>query len=537
MPADARRYEAVIGLEVHLQLSTRTKMFCRCPNRYGAAPNSLVCPVCLGYPGALPVLNRRAVELGTRLALALGCAVHATSEFARKSYFYPDLPKGYQITQYEHPLATGGHLPLTRHALQIGIQRLHLEEDAGKLVHDIEVHGGGKAHDGLDGSVGKETVSGVDFNRAGVPLAEIVSEPQLRTPEQAADYLRSLHQLVRYTEVGDAHMEEGGLRCDANVSLRPVADTSNKQESEEAPFGTRVEVKNLNSFRNVARALAYEIERQTALLEQGGAIQPETRGWSAELGETWVMRDKEDSQDYRYFPDPDLPPLHLGAGYVDQVRRQLPELPWRRRQRLADTLELDIEEAHALTHSQQLADYVDEAIRHVQPELARTVANWVRTEVLREIKASTNTAEEEAGSGIETSAHDVISPRHLAELVQRIADGTLSVSAGKMVFDAIRGRNEAPADVIDRLGLRQVRDEEQLRAWIEAVIDEHPAQVAAYAAGKTSLLGFFVGQVMQRSAGRADPKAVSRLLQQQLPTQAPPDVLDVAADNDTQDPS
>ncbi len=517
MPADARRYETVIGLEVHLQLSTQTKMFCRCPNRYGASPNSLVCPVCLGYPGALPVLNGRAVELGTRLALALGCTVHTTSEFARKSYFYPDLPKGYQITQYDHPLATGGRLPLTRHALEIGIQQLHLEEDAGKLVHAVAL--------AADGASGDEAMSGVDFNRAGVPLAEIVSEPQLRTPEQAADYLRSLHQLVRYTEVGDAHMEEGGLRCDANVSLRPVADKPAEQESYEAAFGTRVEIKNLNSFRNVARALAYEIERQTAMLLQGGTVQPETRGWNAELGETWVMRDKEDSQDYRYFPDPDLPPLQLGDSYVEQSRKQLPELPWQRRQRLIETLGLDPEEAHALTHSRQLADYVDDAIHHARPELARTVANWVRTEVLREIKASTSTAAQNAGSMDGSSPHDVISPRHLAELVEHIADGTLSVGAGKAVFDAIRCSEEAPSDAIDRLGLRQVRDDQQLRTWMAAVVDEHPVQVAAYASGKRALLGFFVGKVMQRSAGRADPKAVARLLQQELPA------------DDTQDPS
>jgi aspartyl-tRNA(Asn)/glutamyl-tRNA(Gln) amidotransferase subunit B len=475
-------WEPVIGLEVHVQLATRTKIFCRCPNRFGAEPNTLVCPVCLGYPGTLPVLNRAAVDLAVRLALALGCRVAPVSVFARKNYFYADLPKGYQISQYDRPLASGGELPLAGSDRRVRIHRLHLEEDAGKLLHEAP---GGAAPDG---------VTRVDFNRCGVPLVEIVSEPDLASPAEAEDYLRTLHQVLLYTGTSDGNMEEGSLRCDANVSLRRPGETR---------LGTKTEIKNLNSFRNVARALEAEIERQAELLDSGGTVEHETRGFDAERGRTWPLRGKEEAHDYRYFPEPDLPPLALAAERVAALARELPELPWQRRARFVAALGIPAADARDLAATPELADYFERAVA-ARPGSARALANWVRNEVLREVH--------DRRSGLAGA----IEPARLAELVALVEAGELSASAAKSVLGAIWEGSETARAAMARLGLAQVSDESELAAWVAAVVDAHPGQVGQFRAGRTQVLGFLVGQVMKRSAGRAAPQKVQELLRRAL---------------------
>lgn len=467
-------YEAVIGLEVHVQLLTETKIFCRCRNRFGAPPNTLVCPVCLGYPGTLPTLNREAVELAVKLAAALGCTIHRESLFARKNYFYADLPKGYQISQFDRPLSEDGELRLSSHDREVRIRRLHIEEDAGKLLHELP--GGGFLPD----------ASLVDFNRCGVPLVEIVSEPDMRSPQEAQDYLQTLHQVLLYTETSDGNMEEGSLRCDANVSVRPRGSEA---------FGTKTEVKNLNSFRNVARALSYEIDRQSRLLDAGTLVAHETLSFDAGAGETRVMRSKEEAHDYRYFPEPDLPPLVVEEERVERIRAALPELPARRRERFVAEYGLSPEDAEVLTSVRQLAEYF-EAAAAAHEDNVRGVANWVRTEVLAELR--------ERGESID----EALDPARLAALVRSVDEGVLSQNAAKEVLSEIWETGEEPGAAAERLGLTQVRDEEQIEEWIEEVLDEHPDQVEAYRNGKSQLLGFFIGQVMQRSDGRADPKIV-----------------------------
>jgi aspartyl-tRNA(Asn)/glutamyl-tRNA(Gln) amidotransferase subunit B len=478
MPA----WEAVIGLEVHVQLRTRTKLFCRCANRYGAEPNSLVCEVCLGYPGALPVANREAVDLAVRLALALGCEVRERSVFARKNYFYPDLPKGYQISQYDQPLAEGGLLPLAAHERSVRLHRLHLEEDAGKLLHE------------LPGGAPIEGASLVDFNRCGVPLVEIVTEPEIASSAEAEDFLRTLHQVLLYTATSDGSLEEGSLRCDANVSLRPAGSTR---------LGTKTEVKNLNSFRNVARAIDAEIVRQRELLDRGEPIEQATRGFDADAGETRALRGKEEAQDYRYFPDPDLPPLVLSAARVAAARAALPELPWRKRARFVDELGITAADARELAARPDLADYFERCVA-ARPGSARTLANWVRNEVLRVLG--------ERGSGIERA----IEPGRLAELVALIEAGTVSGSAAKQVLVAVWDGAESPAEAVERLGLGQVLDETRLASWVAEVIGGHPAQAAQFRSGKEAVLGFLVGQVMKRSGGRAAPRRVQELVREAL---------------------
>ncbi|HWM93485.1 MAG TPA: Asp-tRNA(Asn)/Glu-tRNA(Gln) amidotransferase subunit GatB [Thermoanaerobaculia bacterium] len=481
-------YEAVIGLEVHVQLLTATKMFCRCPNRFGAAPNTLVCPVCLGYPGTLPVINREAVDLATRLALALGADVHPRSVFARKNYFYPDLPKGYQISQFDRPLAEGGLLPLTQHEKSVSLERLHLEEDAGKLLH--EAPGGGA----LPGE------SLVDYNRCGVPLVEIVSRPDMSSAAEAADYLQTLHQLLLYTATSDANMEEGSLRCDANVSVRRRGETR---------LGTKAEVKNLNSFRNVARAIEHEIGRQVQLLESGGRVVQETRSFNAETGTTRLLRSKEEAHDYRYFPEPDLPPLVLSAERINAVRASLPELPWERRSRMAAQLGLPAADASVLTSSKELADYY-EAAASAHTGNPKGIANWVMGEVLREVK------ERKAGFD------QAIPPARLAALVALVDEGKLSSSAAKEVFAAIWQSGEEPSAAMERLGLGQVSDTPQIERWVDEVVEANPAQVGQVRSGKVQVMGFLVGQVMKRSGGRADPKLVQQLLRQALESETVP---------------
>jgi len=476
------RWEPVIGLEVHVQLATATKIFCGCENRFGAEPNALVCPVCAGYPGALPVLNSRAVDLAVSLALALGCTVHRTSVFARKNYFYADLPKGYQISQFDRPLATDGRLPLSDHDAAVGIDRLHLEEDAGKLLH--EAPGGGV----LPG------LSLVDLNRCGVPLVEIVSAPMLRSAAEAQDYLQTLHQLLLYTGASDGNMEEGSLRCDANISVRRVG-----QEA----LGTKAEVKNLNSFRNVAKAIDFEIERQIGRIESGHRIEQETRTFDAAQGVTRPMRSQEEAHDYRYFPEPDLPPLVLAEQRIEALRERLPELPWAARARLADSYGLSPADARLLAGSRELAAYFEEAVA-AYPANPKGIANWVMTEVLRQLKVA---------DGGSLSA---LEPGALARLVELVDDGALSGSAAKEVFEAIWAGDESPDEALRRLGLEQVSDVGEIGLWVGEVLEAHPEPVEQFLEGKTQALGFLVGQVMKRSQGRADPRRAQAMLRESL---------------------
>jgi aspartyl-tRNA(Asn)/glutamyl-tRNA(Gln) amidotransferase subunit B len=474
-------YETVVGLEVHCQLLTRTKIFCGCHNRFGDPPNTNVCPVCLGLPGALPVLNRAAVELALRAAVALHCTVQPRSEFARKNYFYPDLPKGYQISQYDQPLAVDGWLDLPGPSgRRARIQRIHMEEDAGKLVHDNLPWSGPQ--------------SGVDLNRAGVPLIEIVAHPDLRSGEEASAYLSSLREILVYAGVSDCNMEEGSLRCDANVSIRPLGSTG---------LGTRAEVKNLNSFRNVARAVEHEAARQAALLASGGQVVQETRLFDADRGETRPMRSKEDAQDYRYFPEPDLPPLVIGEAWVEEVRRALPELPDAKRRRFMEEYGLPAYDASVLTQDGAVADYFEAVARASgQPKAA---SNRVMGDVLRKLNEEGRTV-----------ADAPVSAERLADLVRLVAAGTISGTTAKDVFDRIWSTGAAAAEIVAREGLEQVSDEGALQDTVRELVALHPAEVETYRKGKTSTLGWFVGQVMKRTGGKANPQLVSRLLREAL---------------------
>ncbi len=476
------RFEAVIGLEVHAHLKTETKIFCACRNRFGDPPNTNVCPVCLGLPGALPVLSRQAVTLALRAALATHCTVHPVSIFARKNYFYPDMPKGYQISQYERPLATGGfvELPGPQGPRRIRLNRIHMEEDAGKLLHE--------------GFPWTERQSGVDYNRASAPLIEIVSEPDLRGAEEAYEYLMALKAILLYTEVCDCNMEEGSLRCDANVSVRPRGS---------ATFGTRTEIKNLNSFRNVERALGHELARQTAVVLSGAAVGQETRLWDAERGETATMRSKEEAHDYRYFPEPDLPPLVADEGWVEEVRSSLPELPAARRRRFVTELGLPEYDAGLLTLSREIADYFEAVAR--ESGNAKAASNWVMTEVLRQIKDDERSL-----------AASPVSPARLAELVRLVDDGTLSGKLAKEVFEKMWATGETARAVVEREGLIQLSDTAALQSVIDEVLRSSPQQVETYRKGKASALGWFMGQVMRRTGGKANPQLVNSLLKKAL---------------------
>jgi aspartyl-tRNA(Asn)/glutamyl-tRNA(Gln) amidotransferase subunit B len=481
-PEAKERYEAVIGLEVHAQLKTVTKAFCGCSTRFGDAPNSNTCPVCLGLPGALPVLNRKARDLAIRASLALHCEIHERSVFARKNYFYPDLPKGYQISMYELPLATKGSLEfeLDGSVKRVGITRVHMEEDAAKNLHE--------------GFADSDRWSYIDYNRCGVPLIEIVSDPDIRTPAQAYTYLTTLKQMLEYTDVSDCNMEEGSLRCDANVSVRLRG----------APkFGTKVEAKNLNSFRYLQHALEYEIERQISVLEAGGQIVQETRLWNVAAGRTEQMRSKEFAHDYRYFPDPDLLPLSAPERLVAEVRAEMPELPDVKRARFLKEHGITPYDAGVLSATRALADYFEAAVRAGAP--AKSAANWISTELLRRLN--------EAGKEIGDCP---VSPVALAELLAKIESAEITAATGKKVFATMFDSGKRAADIISAEGMSQISDASAIEKIARAVVAKNADNAAKYRSGNEGVFKFFVGQVMKETRGQANPQVVNDVLKRVL---------------------
>jgi aspartyl-tRNA(Asn)/glutamyl-tRNA(Gln) amidotransferase subunit B len=485
-------WETIIGLEIHAQLNTDSKIFCACSTRFGDEPNANTCPVCLGLPGALPVLNRRAVELGARAALALGLQINNESIFSRKNYFYPDLPKGYQISQYDRPFSANGALeimtterdeaghPVEWKVKEIAITRLHLEEDAGKNVHE--------------GLPDVDRYSYIDLNRAGTPLAEIVTEPDFRTSWEAYDYVNHVRRALQWVGASEADMEKGNLRCEANVSVRRIGDQK---------FGTKVEVKNLNSVRHMQRAIEFEVTRQIGVLESGGSLQQETRLWDERAGETRVMRSKEEAHDYRYFPEPDLPPLTVSDEFIEKVRAGMPELPEARRRRFMDQYGLSFSDASQLTAERSLADYFEKAAE--VSGNPRSASNWIRSELLRELE----------GAGVPAGASPV-SAEDLGALVQLIDDEKISGKQGKDVLVEMFKSGKPAASIIAEQGLVQVSDTGEIDNIIDEVIAASPQQLEQYRAGKETLFGFFVGQVMKASQGKANPKVVNERLKAKL---------------------
>jgi len=483
------RYEPVIGLEVHAQLKTASKIFCACSTRFGDPPNTNVCPVCLGLPGTLPVLNRRALELAIRASLALHCNVQESSRFARKNYFYPDLPKGYQISMYELPLATGGRLEIEFNGAppdnigtskRIGITRLHLEEDAAKAMHE--------------GFPDSDRNSYIDYNRCGVPLIEIVSEPDLRSPPEAYAYLTTLKQVLEYTEVSDCNMEEGSLRCDANVSVR-------RRGAEK--FGTKTEVKNLNSFRYLQHALEYEIERHIGVLESGGQIEQETRLWNLGAGRTEPMRSKEYAHDYRYFPEPDLLPVRVSAAWKAEIERAMPELPGAKRARFIRDYGITPYDAGVLADTRALADYFEAVVRAGAP--AKTAANWIQTELLRRLK--------DAGKEISESP---VAPAALADLLKLVESGQITAASGKKVFAKMFETGQPAQAIIAAEGVSQISDAGEIERLCREVIAANPDNVAKYRAGNEGVFKFFVGQVIRATRGQANPQLVNDTLKRLL---------------------
>lgn len=476
------KYEAVIGLEVHVQLGTKTKIFCSCPVEFGAAPNTNVCPVCLGLPGALPVLSRQAVERAIGAALALRCTVNPFSRFARKNYFYPDLPKGYQISQYDQPLAERGHVTISTPdgKKRIGITRIHMEDDAGKSIHD--------------GFKDSDSYTYVDLNRSGAPLIEIVSEPDMRSADEAYAYLTEVKQMLQYIAVSDCDMEKGQLRCDANVSVRLKGAEQ---------FGTKVEIKNLNSFRFLKTAVEYEIERQVEWIESGRSISQETRLFNADTSRTAPLRSKEHAHDYRYFPEPDLVPLRVSEHWLHEIKNKLPELPADRRERFLTQFGLREYDAQILSATRETGDYFEAAVR-VSGD-GKTTANWVIGDLMGLLKAS--------GKDITASP---IQPQHLGELVAMIAKGELSGKLAKEILPKMFETGESPSAIAEREGLKQISDSGALEKMVDEVIAGNPKQVEQYKGGKTTVIGFLVGQVMKASRGQANPAAVNEVLKSKL---------------------
>ncbi len=473
-------FETVIGLEVHAQLKTKSKIFCGCTTAFGNPPNSNTCPVCLGMPGVLPVLNKTVVEYALKMAFATNCVINRRNQFARKNYFYPDLPKGYQISQFELPVAEHGYVDIEvdGNISRIGLTRIHMEEDAGKLVHDNH-----------------EPRSYVDLNRTGTPLIEIVSEPDIRTPQGAAAYLRKLHAILRYLDICDGNMQEGSFRCDANISLRPAG----REE-----FGTRTELKNMNSFKNVQRALEYEVRRQRDILLDGGEIIQQTLLWDADRNVTSSMRSKEEAHDYRYFPDPDLIPVVIDDNWLKQVEDSLPELPEQKRARFVDEFGLPDYDADIITSSRELADYFEIAVK-IFPR-PKKISNWMMTELMREMKG-------EDGINIQECP---VSPEHLAELLIMIDKGAISGKIGKTVFAEMMTTGKDPQGIVKEKNLVQMSDEGDLLKLIQEIMTDNPAQVTQFKEGKTKVMGFFVGQLMKKTRGKANPQLANQLFSREL---------------------
>ena len=478
-------YEAVIGLECHAQLLTNSKLFCSCSTKFGEAPNINTCPVCLGLPGALPVLNRIAVGMAVKAALGLNCRLNVESQWARKNYFYPDLPKGYQISQYDRPLAQHGFIEIFVNGTpkRIGVQRIHMEEDAGKSLHE-----------GFQDS-GRNTY--LDFNRSGVPLIEIVSEPDIRASAEAHDYLARLKQILEFLEVCDGNMEEGSLRCDANVSVRRVG---------EQKLGTRTELKNINSFRFVQKAIDYEVRRQIEVLERGGRVIQETRLWNSSEERTVSMRSKEEAHDYRYFPDPDLPLLTVDAEWIQTMRRSMPELPEARRHRFIKEYALSEYDAGVLTSTRSLADFFEQTAQ--LSGHAKTGANWIMGDLLRFYKDS--------NTELKDLSKSPVSPKMLADMIALVEKGTISGKIAKTVMEEMYKTGKEPQKIIEEQGLVQISDTGEIEKIVDKVIEDHPKSVEQYRAGKTGTLGFFVGQVMKSTGGRANPQTVNDLLRKKL---------------------
>ena len=476
------KYETVIGLEVHVQIKTKTKIFCSCSTEFGTRPNENTCPICLGMPGVLPVLNKRFLESSMRACLATHCTIEPMNRFARKNYFYPDLPKGYQISQFELPLGTNGYININVDGTKkrIGLTRIHMEEDAGKLIHGENLGSPGKSY--------------VDFNRTGVPLCEVVSEPDLRSSEEARAYLIELKSILEYTGVSDCNMEEGSLRCDANVSIRPVGQKE---------FGTRTELKNLNSFKFIQKAIEYEVDRQTRLLDQGDTVKQETRLYDSDRGETFPMRSKEEAHDYRYFPDPDLVPIMIGEAWVDELRKTIPELPEQKRERFIKSYGIPEHNTRVLTSSEPLADYFEQCTA-LFPH-PKTISNWMMGDLLRELKKD--------GRNIVDCP---VSPSALVDLLKLIESGTISGNIAKGVFEEMYQTQKSAASIVEEKGLKQITDTSAIEKIVAEVIQAYPSQVEEFKGGKEKVLGFLVGQVMKASKGKANPGLVNKLLKEKM---------------------
>ena len=476
------KYETVIGLEVHVQIKTKTKIFCSCSTKFGSPPNENTCPICLGMPGVLPVLNKRFLESSMRACLATHCTIEPMNRFARKNYFYPDLPKGYQISQFELPLGTNGYININVDGTKkrIGLTRIHMEEDAGKLIHGENSGRPGKSY--------------VDFNRTGVPLCEVVSEPDMRSAEEARAYLNELKSILEYTGVSDCNMEEGSLRCDANVSIRPVGQKE---------FGTRAELKNLNSFKFIQKAIEYEVDRQTKLLDQGDTVKQETRLYDADRNETFPMRSKEEAHDYRYFPDPDLVPIMIDEAWVEKLRKTIPELPEQKRERFVKNYKIPEYDAGVLTSSKPLADYFEQCTAlFPQP---KTISNWMMGDLLRELKKD--------GRNIVDCP---VSPSALVDLLKLIESGTISGNIAKGIFEEMYQTQKSAGSIVEEKGLKQITDSSAIEKIVAEVLQANPSQIEEFKGGKEKVLGFLVGQVMKASKGKANPAMVNKLLKKKM---------------------